>query len=248
LSNDVFAVEDMLFALIKLLSLIVISLVWGFLALLIIPFNKGGKIFHRLTKYFANVVLIISRIKIRVQGTENINPGQNYIYVSNHASVFDIPAAITGIPDQIRIVYKKELEKIPLFGWALKFGKTYVSIDRSRGVDAVRSLEEAAAKIRNGASVLLYAEGTRTKDGKLQPFKRGAFNLAVKAGIPVIPLTINGSYKILPKKKFRILPGNISLIIDKPIPVKESGGKEEEIKLMEAVNTVISKNYIDQSN
>jgi 1-acyl-sn-glycerol-3-phosphate acyltransferase len=93
----------------------------------------------------------------------------------------------------------------------------------------------------------LFGEGTRTKDGKLQPFKRGAFNLAVKAGIPVIPLTINGSFKILPKKKIRINPGEITLVIEKPIPVKEGGGKEEEMRLMEEVTKVISKNYIDQS-
>jgi 1-acyl-sn-glycerol-3-phosphate acyltransferase len=237
----------MLLSLLKFFVIIVISALWGILALITIPFNRDGKVFHALTHFFAKVWLGVTRIKISVKGIENIRPGQNYIYVSNHASAFDIPAVIAGIPDQIRIVYKKELHKIPFFGWALKFGKTYIAIDRARGTNAARSLDEAAMKFKSGASILLFGEGTRTKDGKLQPFKRGAFNLAVKAGIPVIPLTINGSYKILPKKKFRIYPGDITLVIEKPIPVKEGGGKEEEMILMEEVYKVISKNYIDQS-
>lgn len=220
---------------------------WGVLALITIPFNRDGRVFHALTHFFAKIWLAVTRIKISIKGIENILPGQSYIYVSNHASAFDIPAVIAGIPDQIRIVYKKELQNIPFFGWALKFSKTYIAIDRARGTEAARSLDEAAMKFKTGASVLLFGEGTRTKDGKLQPFKRGAFNLAVKAGIPVIPLTINGSFKILPKKKIRIVPGDITLVIEKPIPVKAGGGKEEEMRLMEEVYKVISKNYIDQS-
>jgi 1-acyl-sn-glycerol-3-phosphate acyltransferase len=237
----------MFLSLLKFLIIILISALWGILALITIPFNRGGRVFHALTHFFAKIWLAVSQIKIIVKGTENIRPGQNYIYVSNHASAFDIPAVIAGIPDQIRIVYKKELQKIPFFGWALKFGKTYIAIDRAKGTEAARSLDEAAMKFKSGASVLLFGEGTRTKDGKLQPFKRGAFNLAVKAGIPIIPLTINGSFKILPKNKLRINSGEISLVIGKPIPVKEGGGKEEEMRLMEEVYNVISKNYIDQS-
>ena len=125
-------------------------------------------------------------------------------------------------------------------------GRTYIAIDRQRGTEAFRSLDSAAEKMKSGASVLLFAEGTRTSDGKLQPFKRGAFYLAVKARIPIIPLTINGSYKILPKKKFKIVPGKITLLIDKPIAINQNGGKEAEIQLMADVYNVISKNYIDQ--
>jgi 1-acyl-sn-glycerol-3-phosphate acyltransferase len=236
----------MLLSILKIFLAILISVTWSVLVLVTIPFNKGGRAYHALTKIFARILLGVCGIKIRTTGTEHITQGQSYIYVSNHASAFDIPAVMAGIPNQIRIVYKKELEKVPFFGWALKFGKTYIPIDRAKGTNAARSLEEAAMKFKSGASVLLYGEGTRTKDGKLQPFKRGAFNLAVKAGIPVIPLTINGSYKILPKKKFRIVPGEISLTIEKPIPVKENGGKEEELRLMDEVHNVISNNYIDQ--
>lgn len=236
----------MFISIIKIFINLLLSLLGGVLAILLIPFNSGGRTFHWLARTYSKTVLWVSGVKVKSVGTENIGKNQSYIYVSNHASGFDIPAVIAGIPDQIRIVYKKELEKIPFFGWGLKYGKTYIAIDRQKGTEAARSLEEAAEKIRTGASVLLFAEGTRTLDGKLQPFKRGAFNLAVKAGVPVIPLTINGSYKILPKKKYRLVPGRITLILDKPIVVNKSGGKEEELKLMSEVHKIISKHYIDQ--
>lgn len=236
----------MFISIIKIFVNLFLSLLGGVLAILLIPFNKGGRTFHWLARTYSKTVLWVSGVKVESVGTENFGKNQSYIYVSNHASGFDIPAVIAGIPDQIRIVYKKELEKIPFFGWGLKYGKTYIAIDRQKGTEAARSLEEAAEKIRTGASVLLFAEGTRTLDGKLQPFKRGAFNLAVKAGVPVIPLTINGSYKILPKKKFRLVPGRITLVIDKPITVNKGGGKEEELKLMSEVHKIISKHYIDQ--
>jgi 1-acyl-sn-glycerol-3-phosphate acyltransferase len=101
--------------------------------------------------------------------------------------------------------------------------------------------------IRNGASVLLYAEGTRTRDGKLQPFRRGAFHLAVKAGVPVIPLTINGSFSILRKHSIIIQPGTVELILAPPISINGSTGKEAEMRLMEQVHTVIAKHYVEQT-
>lgn len=236
----------MIISIIKIILIFIISVLSGIAALITIPFNKNGKVFHYLARLYAKGILLVSGVKVRTVGVENLQSGKSYIYVSNHASGFDIPAVIAGIPDQIRIVYKKELGKIPIWGWALKYNRTYIPIDRSSGADAIKSLNEAAEKMKSGASVLLFAEGTRTKDGKLQPFKRGAFNLAVKSGVPVIPLTINGSFKILPKKKFRILPGQITLVLGKPIDVKIDGGKQEEIRLMDEVYKVISNNYIEQ--
>jgi 1-acyl-sn-glycerol-3-phosphate acyltransferase len=109
----------------------------------------------------------------------------------------------------------------------------------------MRSLEAAARKIATGASVLLYAEGTRTPDGRLQPFKRGAFNLAVKAGVPVVPLTVNGSFNILPKSSFAIRPGNVELVLETPIPIKGKG-KDEEKRLMDLVRAAMDRHYINQ--
>jgi 1-acyl-sn-glycerol-3-phosphate acyltransferase len=212
------------------------------LELIITPFHRTGKLFHNLARFWAFGILKVCGVKVIVEGKENVDFSRSYIYVSNHASQFDIPAVVAAIPDQIRIVYKKELEKIPIFGWGLKYGKTYIGIDRGRGQDAIQSLEKAASRIRNGASVLLFGEGTRTTDGKLQQFKRGPFNLAMRAGVPIVPVAINGSYKILPKHSFRIRPGTITLVLSSPIKPPENEGKEAELNLRDEVRAAIERN------
>jgi len=225
---------------------VVISIIMAILEIIMLPVDrKQGRVFHALARFWARAVLLTCGVRVRVHGLEKIDGSKNYVYVSNHASMLDIPVIVAGIPDQIRIVYKKELEVIPFFGWGLKWG-SYIGIDRGRGSEAMRSLEEAIEKIRRGASVLLYAEGTRTLDGKLQPFKRGAFNLAVKAGVPVVPLTVNGSYNLLPKHSMRVQPGMVDLVLETPIQVAEETGKEAELTLMEQVHTAIEKHYVDQ--
>jgi len=223
-----------------------ISLTFAALEILALPLShKTGRLFHALSRGWAKTILFTCGVHVRVRGLENLNGSGNYVYVSNHASMFDIPIILASVPDQIRIIYKKELEIIPIFGWGLKWG-SYIGIDRGRGPEAMRSLEEAIDKIRRGASVLLYAEGTRTRDGKLQPFKRGAFNIAVRAGIPVVPLTVNGTFSILPKGSINIRPHPVELVLGKPIPVTGEG-KEEELRLMEKVHAAMQESYIDQS-
>ena len=207
--------------------------------------RKRGRVFHAIARGWARTVLGVCSVRVTVRGLDRVDFSRNYVYVSNHASMFDIPVILAGIPDQIRIMYKKELDIIPFFGWGLRYG-SYIGIDRGRGSNAVRSLEEAVEKIRRGASVLMYAEGTRTLDGKLQPFKRGAFNLALKAGIPVVPLTVNGSFTILPKHSFSVRPGTVELVLDAPIAVPGGGGKEAELQLMQDVHAAIARHYIDQ--
>lgn len=224
------------------------SLFMGFLEILCLPIDRRhGRVFHALARFWARTALAICRVRVRTRGLEHLDRNRSYVYVSNHASMFDIPAILASVPDQIRIVYKRELEIIPFFGWGLKWGH-YIGIDRGRSGEAMRSIEEAIEKIRNGQSLLLYAEGTRTTDGKLQPFKRGAFNIAVRAGVPVVPLTVNGSFKILPKRSIVIHPGDVELVLGKPIMISEKSGREAELQLMEQVHAAIAANYIDQSS
>jgi len=228
---------------------LVVAVVWtllnAILSILVIPFDRKGRLYHWVGQRWSHGLTFICGLKLTVRGLENLVPGRSYIYVSNHASLLDIPVITVGVPDQIRIVYKKELEKIPFLGWGLKWG-SYIGIDRGSSADARRSLEEAIQKIRNGASVFMYAEGTRTLDGKLQPFKRGAFNLAITAGVPVVPLTINGTYRVLPKSTLTIHPGPVELVFEKPIDVGADQGKEAEIRLMEKVHAAIAIHYADQ--
>lgn len=199
-----------------------------------------------MAKIWSRLILAIFNIKVRIKGLENISKKQNYIYISNHASAMDIPALIHGIPDQIRFLAKQELGKIPFWGWLLKYGG-YILIDRKNPKRAIKSIQRAIEKIKSGVSVLVFAEGTRSVDGKLLPFKRGGFMLAIKSKTPVIPVTILGSHKIMKKHKLEINPGTIEILLDKPIQVEDFSGKDGEIKLMELVREIIEKNLEKQN-
>jgi len=225
----------------------ILCFIMAIAALLSLTIDRGkGRAFHAVSRAWGRAVLFICGVRVQVHGLDHLALSQHYVFVSNHASLFDIPCILVGVPWQIRIVYKKELEKLPVFGWGLKAGP-YIAIHRGHSASAARSLEVAAERIRRGSSVLLYAEGTRTRDGKLQPFKRGAFNLAVTAGIPVVPLTVNGSFGIMRKGSLVVHPGTVRLEIAPPIPVEQGQGKAAELRLMEQVHATISATYIDQS-
>src|SRR5208283_4170955 len=119
----------------------------------------------------------------------------------------------------------------------------HIMVDRAKGSEAMKSLNRAAEAIKTGGSVILFAEGTRTRDGKLLPFKRGAFTLAAKSGVPIVPITINGSFKILPKASLDIRPNPIELLMDRPIDTSHVANREEEIALMNRVRNIIERSY-----
>jgi 1-acyl-sn-glycerol-3-phosphate acyltransferase len=158
--------------------------------------DRSGRLYLVIGRFWARSFLVLFGIHVTVTGRENIRRGQNYVYLANHSSHVDIPVVMAAIPDQIRIILKKSLTRIPIWGWALK-ASPFITIDRSNPAAATESLAEAVRKIRAGASILLFPEGTRTSDGKLQPFKRGAFRLAFDSKTPMLPVAITGTYDIL---------------------------------------------------
>jgi 1-acyl-sn-glycerol-3-phosphate acyltransferase len=227
--------------------IVLITIPMAIITFLLLPFNYKGKIYHFMARIWSGLVLWIFNVKVEVVGKENIDFGKNYIYISNHASAMDIPALIRGIPDQIRFLAKQELGKIPLWGWLLKYGG-YILIDRRNPKRAMRSVQRAIEKIKSGVSVLVFAEGTRSTDGKLLPFKRGGFMLAIKAKTSIVPVTIIGSHKIMQKHKLEINPGTIKILLDKPISVDEFDGREGEEKLMELTRDVINRNLFEKQS
>jgi 1-acyl-sn-glycerol-3-phosphate acyltransferase len=239
---------SLILSIVRLLLSTVATAVIAIVAFITLPLNKNQKLYHRIGRFWSQVLLRICGVRVELHGEEHCAHGSSVIYAANHASMFDIPVVIGSVPDDIRLVYKKELEKIPVFGWGLKYG-SYIGIDRGRGSEARKSLEEAIDKIRRGASVLLFVEGTRTPDGKLQSFKRGAFNLAARSGVPVIPLTINGTYAIVPKHSLRLRPGTVHLWFDPPITVEDTGNEREtEALLTERVRSAIERHYVVQED
>ncbi|MEW6060515.1 MAG: lysophospholipid acyltransferase family protein [Bacteroidota bacterium] len=228
---------------IRLLLIIIFSFLLSVIALISIPFNKSGSLYFWAGSIWSKFILWVCGVHVTVRGLESIDRNGNYIIVSNHASVFDIPTLMAIFP-RLRIMFKKELSYIPVWGWAIKYGH-HIIVDRQKGTEAMKSLDRAAKAIAEGGQVLLFAEGTRTRDGKLQPFKRGAFSLAAKSGVPIIPVAINGSFKILPKGSFDIRPAKIEAVFGKPIDTTNVRTREDEFKLMEEVRAVIQQQYVE---
>jgi 1-acyl-sn-glycerol-3-phosphate acyltransferase len=179
-------------------------------------------------------------LSFSLHGKDKILPGASYIVTPNHQSNADILALIRMLPLRFRWVIKKELTKIPLFGWGLSRTGA-VAIDRSDPKQSVQTLRKATDKLKGSWSVLIYPEGTRTQDGHLQRLKKGAFMMAVQTGIPILPVTSNGAFKVLPKKTIWFRPGHITVTIGDPIVT--AGLTEKDVPdLMERTRAAISNN------
>ena len=199
-------------------------------------FDKSGDLFHGVASWWGRFAARLLGIAIEIEGAENYRFDQNYLVVSNHAGMADIPLILGAMKLNIRFMAKEELGKIPVFGWALKTGG-YVMVKRGQNREALQSMLQAVDTLKKGKSIHIFPEGTRSQTGKILPFKRGAFIIAQKAGVPVLPVTIVGSHLITPKKSLKINKGKIRLIIGKPIPANPSAEA-----LMERSFEVISGN------
>lgn len=225
----------------RILIILVSCAVLSIVALVSLIVEKEGRAYFWAGSSWSRLSLKVCGVEVRTKGLEKIDRNRSYIFVTNHASMFDIPAIMSVLP-RVRILFKKELSYVPLWGWALKWGH-HIMVDRAKGAEAMKSLDRAAEAIKTGGSVILFAEGTRTRDGKLLPFKRGAFTLAAKSGVPVVPIAINGSFKILPKSSLDIRPSPIELVMESPIDTSLVATREEEIALMNRVREIIERNY-----
>lgn len=226
---------------IRLLFIALTCIPFSVAAIVMLPLDRSGRFYFWAGRTWTWLALFVCRVKVSIVGLEKIDPYGNYILVSNHASGFDIPVLMNTFP-HVRIMFKKELSYIPFWGQALRWGH-HIMVDRGKGSEAMKSLDRAANDIRSGGQVLLFAEGTRTRDGKMLPFKRGAFALAAKSRVPIVPVTINGSFRILPKGSFDIRPSKITVIIESPIETTAVNTREDELRLMEQVRTIIAGHY-----
>ncbi|OCC16431.1 1-acyl-sn-glycerol-3-phosphate acyltransferase [Dissulfuribacter thermophilus] len=202
--------------------------------------SKGPDVLHNLGRLWSKIIFKAARSKIDVRGQEHIPHGTPVVFASNHQSQFDIPALYLAIPIQFRFVVKKELFKIPLFGLAMKRAG-YVPIDRTGGKKAVKSLRAAVRRIKSGTSVVVFPEGTRSPDGKLLPFKTGALLVALKSGVPIVPIGIKGTHKILPKGSLWVRPGEVQVSIGRPIDTTLFQGRDAKDELVRVVRQEIAR-------
>jgi 1-acyl-sn-glycerol-3-phosphate acyltransferase len=230
-------------ALLFLISTIVCSILSVVLALL----DRSGKSYLWLARIWSKSCLLSFGIRVRITGAKHIKQGQNYVYASNHTSYLDIPILIGYIPDNVRLTLRSSLTRIPIWGWAL-LASPFLILDRSNPIRAQRTIEKAIKKIKGGASVLFFPEGTRTKDGTMQPFKRGAFHLASEAEVPILPVALIGAYTILPRHKWLPTWGHrTELRIGEPIfpnkiaPDSPTTNRADEIHIMQEAELRVRK-------
>lgn len=201
--------------------------------------DRSFKLYFILSKVYSKVALWLCGVKLIVQGAENISQDEVYVYVSNHSSMIDILAIMAAVPNKASIVFKKELGRIPLFGWQLITGP-YIMIDRQNPERAMKSIERGKEMMAGKRiSVILFAEGTRSKTGEVQPFKRGAFYLAAKVKYPVIPVAISGTEHVLPKGRLWLRGGHVVVHFGKPVSMEQVNTKQDEVQVMNSVRDII---------
>lgn len=179
--------------------------------------SKWGYLPPRLWSRF---MCAIALVNVKVTGRENIVPNQSYIFVANHQSIYDIFLIYGFLEYPFKWIMKKEIQKIPLVGKACE-AAGHIFINRTNPKAAAKSIELAAKKLTNGNSVVIFPEGTRSKDGEVGKFKRGAFMLATDLDLDVVPLTIKGAFEVMPPNSFVVFPGTIELSIHKPMHTDE---------------------------
>jgi 1-acyl-sn-glycerol-3-phosphate acyltransferase len=216
--------------------IVVQTVVWSVVSISLFMVDSSGRLTHRYGAVpWSRLLLWASGVKVELRGRENLAAadGGPVVLVCNHRSLFDVLALLARLPLDFKFVVKRELRKVPLWGYAMdKAG--YLFIDRQAGGDVRGLIQEAARRLRGGSSMLFFVEGTRSADGRLADFKRGAFVLASRSGRPVVPVAIQGSGRVVPKGSLDIRPGRISLTalpaISDPAVTKSSRRLQEAVR------------------
>lgn len=191
---------------------------------------------YRRAMWAAFTGVRLTGVKVEVIGRDRFDPQGTYIYMCNHVSNLDPPIVVPLIPKQCSVLVKKELFRIPILSTAMRMAD-FVAVDRQNRDAAISSVERAKVVMEKGINITIFPEGTRSLDGKLLPFKKGPFHLALETGMPVLPMTIHGSETLWPKKTFKINQGKVTLVFHPPIWPKDCASREE---LMDKVRAVIA--------
>ncbi|OGP76189.1 MAG: hypothetical protein A2V86_03360 [Deltaproteobacteria bacterium RBG_16_49_23] len=221
--------------------IVIATLVLGILTLLTYPFDRKGRIGHHCARLWGRSALLANGVKVKVEGLEQIEGKGPFVFMSNHQGSYDIFALLGHLPFQFKWLVKKELFSIPFFGWTMA-AAGYISIDRQGTRETVEAMNQAAQRIREGMSVVIFPEGSRSPDGSIQPFKKGGFTLAMKSKVPIIPISVAGSREIMAKDRLTASSGEIRIKIGNPIETEPYSLKDRPA-LMERVSETISRNF-----
>lgn len=209
-------IRSLFFYLVVVVSTVVHAFAALGAALLRVPM-RPGRIYDWSTRDWARWILAAAGTPVVLEGAERIPQGVPVVYAANHTSMFDIWALSAALPGSVRFVAKAELARIPLLGPAM-VRAGHVSIERENKAKAIDAYHRAAEAVRSGISTVVFPEGTRSRTGELLPFKNAPFGLAIAAGVPLVPLYVAGTFRILPKGGLRLHPAPIHVLVGEPIP------------------------------
>lgn len=227
------------------LALIITGVV-SVLAVILTLIDFSGNSIGRIARVWAWFVLKIAGISVEIDGLDKLERGKSYVFISNHASLLDIPAVLYSLPFQLRFLAKKELYKIPVFGLALRMAG-HIRIDRGNLESAVESLKKASVRLKKrNASVFVFAEGTRSLDGGVGRFKKGGIILAISMGIPIVPISISGSRELARKGDMMIKRGTIRLKVGNPVAT-EGRDISDRNELVKEIRDEVIKNMAYES-
>ena len=206
-------------------------------ALVGIPWSALRRDFSTMYSWGMGIMALGVRaagIRVRLEGVENIAPGTQYIFLSNHLSNLDPPVLLPSIPGRTSVFLKRELMKIPLLGMAMRMGR-FVPVSRGNSrEEAQQSVAVAADALHGGLHITVFPEGTRSQDGRLLPFKKGAFFLAEETGAPIIPVILSGTREMMPRGTLRIEPGVAQVRFLAPIRPQDARSREELVERVRA--------------
>lgn len=221
------------------------TVVLGIVSLLSSFIDRGGRIQHGFARLWSWLILKTILSPVEVTGLENIDRTQPVVFAANHISALDIPLIYTSLPVPFRILAKKELFRYPFMGWHLS-RSGQIPVDDKDARSNLRSLARAVDTVKSGMALMVFPEGGRSKTGQIQSFLSGAFYVAIKAGAPVIPMAIVGTYQVLPMNTFHIRPGILHLVIGKPIATADYSPRDMD-KLSQRVQKEIEDMYYSRS-
>ncbi len=222
------------------------TVLMGTLSLVCSLFDRRGRWQHRCASTWSRMIARTALLDVRVRGAGRLRAGESYVFLSTHQSWMDIPVMLGYLPCQLRIAAKREVFLIPFLGWHMtRSGQ--IPINRGSTAESIESLRRAARGLGGGVSAFLFPEGTRSRDGSVQPLKKGGFRLAVESGLAVVPVAIVGTRAAMPRGSGVLRAGPVEMHIDEPIPT--AGLDEADLPaLVRQVREAMEKHFeVDSS-
>lgn len=193
----------------------VYTIVLGTVSIASALFDRRGRFAHQCARAWSRLILTTTGVRVTVRQEHPLDPHGSYIFASNHQSIYDIPIVFASVPFQLRIVAKDSLGRIPFMGWHLHRAGHLLVDRRNPGPDIVEKMKRL---VRDGSSLIVFPEGTRSVNGALGRFKKGSFVVAIDAGLPVVPVSIAGSRHVMLKNRLMVCPGEVELTVHEPVP------------------------------